>query len=277
MALLIGACSPDTSAAGKDALPAYKPGISVQLWSVRDALKSDFEGTIRELAAMGFNGVEFAGDFGPFEGKPTELRNWLAGQGLTVSGAHVPAAELEGEAFEETVKFYKALGAPYLIIPMDSRAFTETQMKDFAALLTGLSEKLTKRGLQVGYHNHAQEWASYKDTTFMDYLASNTPFDVILQQDVGWTLAAGKQPLDLLKAYPCRTLTTHFKVPENPQGKQSPIIGKDSYNWKRMYTDAVELGGAAWIVLEQEQYPEGMTPLEAIRASKKGFDTAVGL
>ena len=274
--LLLTGLTPNTSVASEQKQNvAYHPKVSVQLWSVKDALKEDFEGTIKAIADMGFDGVEFAGDFGPFEGKPKELKAWLKKQGLEVSGAHVAADALEGDKLDETASFYRDLGTPFLIIPMDNRAFDKDKVAEFADWLTTLSGKMMRYDMQIGYHNHAQEWEAFKDSTFYEYIAQNTPFDVVLQQDVGWTMSAGKDPKAFLKAYPCRTLTTHFKVAEGlPEGK-TPILGRDGANWSDLYKDAVEIGGAWWIVIEQEQYPDSMTPMEAVRASKDGFDALV--
>ena len=280
-ALLLGGCgepSQSSQTQTKDVSQSSNmeaPQVSVQLWSVKDALKDDFKGTLKEIAAMGFDGVEFAGDFGPFTEDPQGLKAYLKSQGLKASGAHVPMEALKTD-FKATAEFYQSLGAKWLIVPWDDRAFDKEKVQDVASDLTSLAEKLAPYNMQVGFHNHAQEWADYKQASYLDYLAQNTPDSVILQQDVGWTIHADKDPIAFVKQYPGRTLTTHFKsdVEEGDNDRQ-PIIGQDGIQWSAIYRATVEHGGAQWIVLEQEVYPNGMTPLEAVEKTKQGFDNMV--
>lgn len=71
------------------AASAAEPQLSVQLWSVKDDLTQDFKGTLESLADMGFDAVEFAGNFGPYADNPAGLKAYLADIGLEASGAHV--------------------------------------------------------------------------------------------------------------------------------------------------------------------------------------------
>ena len=109
-----------------------------------------------------------------------------------------------------------------------------------------------------------------------DYLAKNTSKDVILQQDVGWTTYAGKDPIDYVKRYPGRTLTTHYKVklPKGTTGKL-PIIGQDTIDWLALTKANIAVGGTQWLVVEQEEYPNGLTPLQAVAKSKNGLDKII--
>ncbi|WP_143872172.1 sugar phosphate isomerase/epimerase family protein [Catenovulum sediminis] len=249
------------------------PKISVQLWSVKDQVSADFKGTLKTLKNMGFDGVEFARNFGPYEQDPKGLKTFLDEIGLVASGAHVPFEALNEQNFTRTVAFYKTIECPMLIIPYDERAFSDDGIVWVTEELTRLSNKLAEHDIKVGYHNHAQEFNQYQDSTYWDYLAQNTPKSVVLQQDVGWTTYAGLDPVEYVNKYPGRTLTTHFKVrlPEGTQGK-SPIIGQDTIDWSALIEANVKAGGTLWFVVEQEEYPNNMTPLEAVQASKMGLD-----
>ncbi|WP_440904476.1 sugar phosphate isomerase/epimerase family protein [Catenovulum sp. SX2] len=250
------------------------PKISVQLWSVKDDVKEDFKGTLTQLSKMGFQGVEFARDFGPFANDPHGLKQFLAGLNLQASGAHIPFSYLDDENFLSTVAFYKTLGCDMLIVPYDERAFSADGIEWVVAELNRLAKKLAPYGMKVGYHNHAQEFEAYKQTTYWDYLAQNTLDNVVLQQDVGWTTYSGNDPVAYVRKYPGRTLTTHYKVrlPEGTQGKL-PIIGKDTIDWPSLIQANKEVGGTLWLVVEQEEYPNGLTPLQAVAESKKGLDS----
>ncbi len=260
-----------------DLKPANFPKISVQLWSVKDDVKHNFESSIKQLAAMGFEGVEFANEFGPYANDAHALKRFLDSQGLVVSGAHVSFDQLSEQNFDKTVSFYKTLNCPSLIIGWEERAWDPKQVDDVVAELTSLSKKLAPHGINMGYHNHNHEFDNFNNTTFWDHIARNTPNNVIMQQDVGWTAYAGKDPVNYTKRYPGRSITTHFKLrmPESAKGT-SPIIGQDTQiNWQALIEADVSVGGTKWIVVEQELYPDGMSPLQAVEASKKGLDETI--
>src|SRR5690554_447874 len=90
------------------------PQLSVQLWSIKDAVSADFKGTMQKLADMGFQGVEFAGNFGPYANDPKGLKAFLDKVGLKASGAHVGFDKMSPENLDATIKFYKAIDCKYL-------------------------------------------------------------------------------------------------------------------------------------------------------------------
>jgi len=139
--------------------------------------------------------------------------------------------------------------------------------------LNELTIKLAPLGMKTGFHNHDKEFNEYNNSTYWDYLALNTSSEVILQQDVGWTTYAGKDPVEYVKRYPGRTITTHYKVrlPEGTEGKL-PIIGQDTIDWLNLTKANIAVGGTLWIVVEQEEYPNGLTPLQAVEKSKLGLE-----
>jgi sugar phosphate isomerase/epimerase len=252
------------------------PQLSVQLWSIKDDVAKDFEGTLKKLKAMGFNGVEFAGNFGAYEKDPKGLKAFLEKTGLKASGAHVHFDKLSPENFDATVAFYKAIDCKYLIIPMDKRAFTPEGAKEVAAELEVIQKKLAPHGMHTGYHNHKPEMLGDMGKTPWDVIGKGTSHGVILQQDVGWTEVAGKNPVDFVKAYPGRTITTHYKAAAPDEGnKENPILGKDTTDWKALLEANKTVGGTLWLVVEQEVYPEGMTPMQSVEASLKGLQKII--
>lgn len=249
------------------------PKISVQLWSVNEQIKQDFKGTLTALAQMGFEGVEFAGYFGPYQDDPKGLKDYLATLGLSVSGAHVGLRHLEPQVFEQTVAFYQALGTPMLIVPNGKRAYDPQKINEFIADLNNIAKKLQGSNIGFGFHNHARELKAYKDTTFWDHIADSTSADFILQLDVGWATYAGVDPVNLVRKYPGRTITTHYKAKysDEVKGKQ-PFIGQDITQWQEVIRANIEVGGTQWLVVEQEEYPDNITQLQAVSRSKQGLD-----
>ncbi|MEH6385886.1 MAG: sugar phosphate isomerase/epimerase [Colwellia sp.] len=249
------------------------PRISVQLWSVKNEVKADFKGTLKKIAQMGFSGVEFANEFGEFSGDSKAIKSLLDELGLKGSGAHISFEQLNEKNFDKTVAFYKELGVNMLIVGWDERAWHPEGIKEIVSLLNNLDKKLEPLGMKTGFHNHDHEFNDFQGITYWDYLAQNTSQNVILQQDVGWTTFAGKDPIEYVKRYPGRTLTTHYKVrlPEGTLGKL-PIIGQDTIDWLNLSKANIAVGGTLWFVVEQEEYPNGLTPLQAVEQSKIGLD-----
>ncbi|MEO6182889.1 MAG: sugar phosphate isomerase/epimerase, partial [Verrucomicrobiota bacterium] len=110
------------------------------------------------------------------------------------------------------------------------------------------------------------------DKTYWDLFAERTSKDVVLQQDCGWSAAAGKDPAELVRLYPGRTKITHFKpmVVNDEPGKKA-ILGQDSVNWAAVLKACREVGGTEWITVEQENYPDGKSPMECTALSLAGL------
>ena len=255
------------------------PKVSVQLWSVKNELKRDFKGTLTQIADMGFDGVEFAGDFGPYSKDAKGLKSFLDGLGLEVSAAHVKFTAFNDENFDQSVAYFKALKTDTLIVAWDERAWDSQKVDSLITDLTVLFTQLKTEGFHFGFHNHDKEFNSYKGSTFWDHIAQSTPKDFVLQMDVGWVTLAEKDPVQYINRYPGRTLTTHIKakLPKAVTAKMAtngkrPIIGDDVTDWLAVLKADIAVGGTKWFVVEQEEYPDGLTPLQSVELSKKGLD-----
>jgi len=254
---------------------ATSPLLGVQLWSVKDEVKQDFEGTLDKLAKLGFQGVEFAGEFGKYKADPAGLKAFLRKKGLQCAGAHMRVDQLNAVNFKPTTDFYKTLGCNRLIISMDDRAASKEGTTELAKELSALSTKLDAQGMKLGYHNHEAEMLGDKGQTNWDFLAKNTPKNFILQQDVGWTTYAGKDPIDFVKEYPGRTVTTHYKAKFVKGTEGTSIIGQDKTDWAGLTKAVRSVGGTEWIIVEQEEYPNGMGQLESVAASMRGLQAVL--
>jgi sugar phosphate isomerase/epimerase len=262
-------------AASAAAQAATSPRLAVQLWSVKDEIKQDFEGTLTKLAGLGFQGVEFAGEFGKYQADPAGLAAFLKKTGLQCAGAHMHVDKLDAANFKATTDFYRSLGCKRLIISMDQRGASKDGTADLAKELSAVSAKLAGQGMQLGYHNHEQEMLGQKDQTNWDLLAKNTPPNFILQQDVGWTTYAGQDPVYYVDKYPGRTVTTHFKAKLAKGVSGTPIIGQDRTDWSGLSKAVRKVGGTEWIIIEQEEYPNGMGQLETVAASMRGLQAVL--
>ena len=246
--------------------------VSVQLWSVKDTLKNDFHGTLKSLAEMGFDGVEFAGDFGPYSNNPAALRAKLSEFGLVASSAHIGFDALSENTIDSTLLFYKTLGVNTLYIPWDERAWHPEGVKSLVKELTKVSDYATRFDMKIGFHNHNKEFNAFNNATFWDYIATNTPKTMPLQLDIGWVNYADKDPIYFIKKYPNRTLATHIKVRTIKGSNMSPIIGENNIDWSAIIDTLESHGDTKWLVMEQEEYPNGLTPLQSVAKSKQNLD-----
>lgn len=256
----------------KPSQPLKLPLIGVQLWSIKEAIAQDFVGNLKRIADMGFDGVEFAEDYGPYKDDPEGLRRLMNELGLLCSSAHINFSYLSEENIADTVAFFKALECATLIVPWEPRAWDATQVRDVISELSNHAATLAKHNIALGYHNHDHELKAFEGATFWDAIASETDKRVVLQLDVGWVTYAGLDPVVFLKRYPGRTFTTHYKaiIPPAVTGRK-PIIGQDVTDWHAVLDATVTYGGTQWIIVEQENYLEGITPMQSVEASFKGL------
>ncbi len=257
------------------------PKLSLQLHSVREDVTNNFEETLRKVAQMGFEGVEFAGRYGPYKDRPQALKRFLQSINLEVSGAHLSLSQLRGEIGERNLNFLAQLDAKYIIIPHDKRNNDPEQIDEFIIELNELSLRVKSKGMLLGYHNHSSEFESFKGSTFWDYIASNTDNDFILQLDAGWVNFINEDPIQYVKRYPNRTLTTHYKIrtykgkPSTVPSDSKVILGQDNYDWSALISATLEYGATRWIVVEQEEYPSPLTPLQSVEASLIGLQNII--
>lgn len=245
--------------------------IAVQLYSIRDVAGKDMDAALEAVAKMGFEGVEFAG-YAKYSGKAKELRAKLDSLGLKVAGTHIGTNTLRGDALKSTIEFHQTIGCKFLIVPGDGDFTHPEKSKALAETFNKATEILKPLGMATGYHNHTGEFKKEGDKTYWELFAERTSQDVVLQQDCGWTAAAGLDPIAMMKKYPGRYKTTHFKpnVNKGDAGKKD-FLGQDSVDWKAVYTACQEIGGTEWVIIEQERYPDGKSPVECTKISLDGF------
>jgi sugar phosphate isomerase/epimerase len=247
------------------------PSISVQLYSVRNDCAKDFDGTLAQLAKMGFVGVEFAG-YHKYAGKPKELRAKLDELNLKAAATHISTASFRGDKFKETVEFHQTIGCKFLMVPGDGDFTNPEKSKALAEFFNKTAEALKPLGMACGYHNHTHEFKKDGDKTFWELFAERTTKDVVLQMDCGWVAAAGYNPVELIKRFPGRTQVTHFKPTVIGDDKtKKAILGQDSVDWKAVLAACRQYGATEWVTVEQEVYPDGKSPMECTELSLAGL------
>ncbi len=250
--------------------------ISVQLYSVREDCGKNFDAALAQVAKMGFDGVEFAG-YHTYSGKAKELRQRLDDLNVKAAATHIGTGSLRGDELKKSIEFHQTIGCKYLIVPGDGDFTHPEKSKALAETFNQAMESLKPLGMACGYHNHEGEFKKDGGKTYWDLFAERTVKEVVLQQDCGWTAHAGLNPVDLIKRYPGRTKTTHFKPTIVGDAKdKKPIIGQDSVDWASVYQACCDFGGTEWVTVEQEYYLEGKTPMECTEMSLLGLKKIIG-
>lgn len=250
---------------------AKGPRVGVQLYSVRGDCQKDFDATLAQVAAMGFQGVEFAGYYN-YNGKPTELRKKLDDLNLKGFSTHIGTNNLRGDDFKKAIEFHQIIGCKFLIVPGDGDFTNPEKSKALADTFNQAAEVLKPMGMACGYHNHKHEFEKHDGKTYWDLFAERTTNDVVLEQDCGWTAAAGLVPADLVRRYPGRTKVTHFKPTVVGDDKtKKAIFGQDSVEWVPTLAACRKVGGTEWLIIEQEVYPDGKSPMDCTRESLAGL------
>jgi sugar phosphate isomerase/epimerase len=224
--------------------------IALELYSVRDDCAKDMPGTLKAVAEMGYQGVEFAG-YHNHEAK--DLRKMLDDNGLKCCGTHAGLPTMMGDAIKQQIEFNQILGNPNLIIPWMSDDYAKSldTIKKAGEMLNKMAERAKPEGMRVGYHAHGGDFIKVGDKTAWELLGENTSADVVLQMDTGNCLMGGADPVAILKEFPGRAVTVHLK---EFGGKRAAPVGEGKVDWRPVFEFCETAGGTQWYIVEQEEY-----------------------
>lgn len=245
--------------------------LGVQLYSVRRECENDFVATIKKVAEIGYQGVEFAGFYGY---SAADLKKILDDHGLLCCGSHTQLAALTPDQIDATIEFNATIGNTYLIVPWlpEEKRQTIDDWKILAEEFNQLAEKIEPHAMRVGYHNHDFEFKPLDGQSPWDVFAQNTQPSVILQLDTGNCMHGGADALATLVKYPGRAVTIHLK--EYSTSDPNAILGEGDVPWKEVFAFCTTKGATEWYIIEEEKdiYP----PLEAIAKCYTNFQNIVG-
>jgi sugar phosphate isomerase/epimerase len=234
--------------------------LSVQLYTVRDALAEDFDGTLGKLASFGFTHVE------PFAllNFADELRLGLDRSGLTAPTAHV---HLLGEDQDAICALAAELRIQTIIEPSvdPARWESEADISEIATELNAAAERAAASDLKVGYHNHHFELESkISGVHALEVFADRLAPEVVLEVDTYWAYAGGADVPALLKRLGERVVALHLKDGDGSldTSKQVPLGSGVVPVW-----DIVDAAPEALRVVELDDSETDL--LEAVRAGRE--------
>ena len=253
-------------AAASGAIP-----VGLELYSVRDALKQDPEGTVRAVAQMGYQAVEFYAPYFEWtDAQAKQMRKLMDDLGIRCYSTHNDAEYFDADKINRVRDLNLILGCKYVVLAWTDPKTGLDGWKAVADKLNAAADTLKPAGLHPGYHNHQAEWASVGGQRPMDILAKNTQPGVMLQLDVGTCLEGGGDPVARIPANPGRIRSIHCKDwSRDPAVAYKTLFGEGVADWKGIFAAAESVGGVEFYLVEQEgsRFPE----LETVRKCLQGF------
>ena len=257
-ALLGAACSRVGSSQSTQRLER----VGVQLYTVRNDLARDFEGTLARVAEIGYREVEFAGYHNR---SPSDVRAILTRLGLAAPASHVPLDQFRRN-IDGAIADAKTVGHEYLVVPWldPSQRRSIDDYRRLAEELNRFGEKVRAAGLRLGYHNHDFELGAMGGSVPLDMLFDRTdPNLVVFELDLYWVTRGGADPLTYISRYPGRVHLVHVKDSAGAPEHRQVDVGKGTIDFGKILSRR-EQAGIRHAFVEMD---EPTNALETLRVS----------
>ncbi len=236
--------------------------IGVQLYTVREGMAQDVEGTLAKVAEIGYREVEFAGYF---HRAPKAVRAALDAAGLAAPSAHIGFDAL-GEPWRKTLDDALVVGHRYLVVPWipEEQRRTLDGYRRVGEVFNRAGEEARKAGVQFAYHNHSYEFPILEGRVPYDVLLqASDPQNVQLELDLYWLMSAGGDPLAYFARWPGRFPMVHVKDMDGTPQHGMVDVGSGVIDWKRLFARRAAAGIRHFFV----EHDEPASPFDSIRAS----------
>ncbi len=234
--------------------------LALQLYTLRDRAAQNYEGTVREVAGIGYRGVETAG----FPGTTPEAAGRLFRElGLEVVGAHSPLPI--GDRKAEVIETMQAVGCARIINPAFGADHYQSlsQVRRTAETFNEAAAAAAAHGLTLGIHNHWWEYQQVEGRYIYEVLLEHLDPAVFFEVDTYWVKVAGHDPAAVLRQLGSRAPLLHIK--DGPaDSTQAPMVavGAGAMDWRAIIPAA---SAAEWLVVELDRCATDM--LEAVEDS----------
>lgn len=238
--------------------------LGLQLYSIKELTQKDFIGTLKEVANIGYDGVEFAGFFNT---PAKELKKALDDLNLIPCGSHTGIDLLQNN-LDEVIEYNLEIGNRYIVCPGIPHHMRDSAdaYKRLGELFNKIGQRCKENGIQFAYHNHDFEFEKFDKQYGLDILMSHTDPDLVhLELDTFWVEYCGLKAVDFMRKYPqqCSSLI-HIKDLKSMDEKVSTEIGSGIMDFVEIVRVGKELG-IKWYIVEQEEFEKPQ--LESIKQS----------
>jgi sugar phosphate isomerase/epimerase len=233
--------------------------IGCQTFPVRNALSQDFDGTLRQLAGMGYQAIEMCSSPG-YAGagygtliniKAAEMRRRIEDAGLRCESCHYQFQELKVH-MDERIAFAKELGLKQMVVATFALR-PDATLSDWARAadeLNRLGEQTQKAGIQLGFHNHDFEFHEIDGVLIYDKLMETFEPKLIRLQFQVAVIRMGYKAATYLRKYPNRFLSMHLADWSATGGNFVPV-GSGAVDWRDLFA-AAKTGGISNYFVEME-------------------------
>jgi len=237
--------------------------VGIQLYTLRDDARRDLEGTLVNIARIGYKEVELLSSMNNFGMPPAQLRAILDRNGLVAPSTHVEAGIFEN--LDPQIEAAKILGHQYLIVASlpDAEKLGLDDYRRWADRFNEAGARALRSNVRIGFHDEAWDFRNMNGTTPYDVFVQRVdPAVVALQLDTGNAAVGGKDPLEYMQRYGARYSLFHIKDAPSIPAEHDVELGKGVVNFKRLLSmiDNVE---QKHLYVEQESYPGA--PLDSVR------------
>ena len=228
--------------------------VGLELYSVRNALKDDLTGTVRTVAQMGYQCVEFYAPYFDWTEPQTKgMKKLLDDLGIRCFSTHNSFSYFTPENLKRAADMNLILASKYVIMSSSKPKPGLDGWKEVADTLNTAADQLEPAGLKTGYHNHQLEFTPVEGKRPIEILAKNTKSSVVLQFDIGTCLEAGSDPVGWIRANPGRIKSIHCKEwAPGPDRGYTVLLGEGVADWKGIFAAAESVGGVEYYLVEQE-------------------------
>jgi sugar phosphate isomerase/epimerase len=228
--------------------------VGLELYSLRDGLKKDPEGTVRAVAQMGYQCVEFYAPYFEWsDAQAKQMRKLLDDLGIRCYSTHNDEKFFSAENISRARDLNLILGTKYMVQAYSDPKPTLDAWKAFADNLNTVAATIEPSGLKPGYHNHDAEWKPINGVRPMEIIAKNTKPTIMLQLDVGTCVEAGADPVAWIRANPGRIHSLHLKDwSSDPAKGYKVLFGEGDAKRKDIFSAAESVGGVEYYLIEQE-------------------------
>jgi sugar phosphate isomerase/epimerase len=244
--------------------------VGLELYSVRNELKKDPQSTVRAVAQMGYQCVEFYAPYFEWsEGQTKQMRKLLDDLGIRCYSTHNDEEYFSAENINRARDLNLILGTKYMVQAYSEPKANLDAWKAVADRLNSAADTLESSGLKPGYHNHDAEWRLVDGVRPMEVLAKNTKPSVMLQLDVGTCIEGGSDAAAWIRANPGRIRSLHLKDwSSDPAKGYKVLFGEGDAKWKDIFGVAESVGGVEYYLIEQEgsRYGELETARRCLQA-----------
>ena len=221
--------------------------IGLQLYTVRNLMKTDFEGTLAKVAQIGYREVEFAGYF---DHAPADVRAVLDRHALVSPASHVSFEKIT-QGWDAVLDACHTIGHQWAVVPSvpAERSKTADDWRRIAALFNEAGEACKRAGVRFAYHNHDMEFAPVDGRVPFDLLLDGTDCALVdFEMDLFWITFGGGDPLAYFAKYPGRFPMVHVKDmvpktrPDIPPDSVQRSVGKGRIDWKQIFARSQQAG-----------------------------------